>query len=223
MKKLALILFAGISFATARAQGQFQFGVKGGLNVSNVTVSNGFNGYSYSSLANFNAGVFLKIPFLAPGLSLQPEIYYSGQGFKGNDGSGSGGEYSEHVNYLNIPVLAKYTWPGGFFLETGPQLGLKLNAKDKENGISTDISSAYNGADFSWVVGIGFKIPQSPVGFDFRYNTGIINIANDSYYGNGYGQYAVRNEVFQIDMSIVLWKSAGDESRPSNQHYRRYH
>jgi hypothetical protein len=220
MKKLVLILFAGISFATARAQGQFQFGVKGGLNVSNVTVSNGFNGYSYSSLANFNAGVFVKIPFLAPGLSLQPEIYYSGQGFKANDGSG--GLYSEHVNYLNIPVLAKYTFPQGFFLETGPQLGLKLSAKDKENGISTDISSAYNSADFSWVVGIGFKIPMSPVGFDFRYNTGIINVANDSYYGNGYGQYAVRNESFQIDMTIVLWKS-GEEAKPTNQHYRRYH
>jgi hypothetical protein len=220
MKKLVLILLAGISFATARAQGQFQFGVKGGLNVSNVTVSNGFNGYTYSSLANFNAGVFLKIPFLAPGLSLQPEIYYSGQGFRSNDGST--GEYSEHVNYLNIPVLAKYTWPGGFFLETGPQLGLKLNAKDKENGVSTDISSAYNGADFSWVVGIGFKIPQTPVGFDFRYNTGIINVANDSYYGNGYGQYAVRNDVFQIDLNIVLWKS-GEEARASQRYHSRYH
>jgi hypothetical protein len=222
MKKLVLVLFAGITFATAHAQGPFQFGVKGGLNVSNVTVSNGFNGYSYSSLANFNGGVFFKIPFLAPGLSLQPEVVYSGQGFKGNDGSGSGGEFSEHINYLNIPVLAKYTWPGGFFLETGPQLSLKLNAKEKENGVSTDVSSAYNGADFSWVVGVGFKIPQSPVGFDFRYNTGILNIANDSYYGNGYGQYAVRNEVFQIDLNVVLWKSSGSEERP-NQSYRRYH
>ncbi len=222
MKKLALVFFTAISFATAHAQGQLQFGVKGGLNISNVTVSNGFDGYSYSSLVNFNAGVFLKIPFLARGLSLQPEVLYSGQGFKGNDGSGSGGEYSEHVNYLNIPVLAKYTWPGGFFLETGPQLSVKLNAKDKENGISQDISSAYNGADFSWVVGIGFKIPESPVGFDFRYNTGILNIANDGYYGNGYGQYAVRNEVFQIDLSIVLWKS-GEESRPSQRYRSRYH
>jgi transposase len=119
-------------------------------------------------------------------------------------------------------VLAKYTWPGGFFLETGPQLGLKLNAKDKENGVSTDISSAYNGADFSWVVGIGFKIPQTPVGFDFRYNTGIINVANDSYYGNGYGQYAVRNDVFQIDLNIVLWKS-GEEARASQRYHSRYH
>ena len=203
MKKLVLILFAGIAFATAHAQGQIQFGVKGGLNVSNVTVSNGFNGYSYSSLANFNAGVFVKIPVIH-GLSIQPEVYYSGQGFKSSDGST--GEYSEHVNYVNVPILAKYSWPYGLFLETGPQLGFKLSAKDKENGVSTDISSAYNSADLSWVLGLGYKIPMSPVGFDFRYNTGILNVANDSYYGNGYGQYAVRNNVFQIDLILVLAK-----------------
>src|ERR1700744_3311637 len=209
-KKLVLILVAGISFATANAQGGFQFGVKGGLNLSTITVSNGFNGYSYSTLANFNAGVFLKVPVVRY-FSVQPELYYSGQGFKADDGSG--GTYSEHVNYLNIPVLAKFTTRSGFFLETGPQLGLKLNAKDKENGISQDISSAYNSADFSWVFGAGFKIPMSPVGIDFRYNAGITNVANDSYYGNGYGQYGVRNGVFQIDLFVVLFHAP--ESRSS--------
>ena len=209
MKKLVLVLFAGITFATAHAQGSFQFGVKGGLNVSNVTVSNGFNGYSYSSLANFNAGVFVGIPVIH-GLSIQPEIYYSGQGFKSNDGSG--GEYAEHVNYLNIPVLAKYSWPYGLFIEAGPQLGLKLSAKDKENGVSTDISSAYNSADLSWVFGIGYKIPMSPVSFDFRFNTGLLNVANDSYYGNGYGQYGVRNGVFQLDVFFILFKASGGRS-----------
>src|ERR1700744_6048493 len=128
-KKLVLILVAGISFATANAQGGFQFGIKGGLNLSTVTVSNGFDGYSYSTLANFNGGVFLKVPVYRA-FSVQPEIYYSGQGFKSADGSG--GEYSEHVNYLNIPLLAKFSHGSCLFLETGPQLSLKLNAKDKE-------------------------------------------------------------------------------------------
>lgn len=203
-KKLVLILCAGISFVTANAQrgNQLQFGVKGGLNLSTVTVSNGFDGYSYSTLANFNAGAFLKIPVYRS-FSVQPEIYYSGQGFKSADGSG--GEYSEHVNYLNIPLLAKFTHYTGLFLETGPQLSLKLSAKDKENGVSTDISSAYNSADFSWVFGAGYKIPMSPIAFDIRYNAGITNIANDSYYGNGYGQYGVRNGVFQIDLMIILF------------------
>jgi hypothetical protein len=204
MKKLALILFAGISFATAQAQNsnQLQFGVKGGLNLSTVTVSNGFDGYSYSTLPNFNAGAFLKVPVYRS-FSVQGEVYYSGQGFKSADGSS--GEYSEHVNYLNIPVLAKFTHYSGLFLETGPQLSLKLNAKDKENGVSTDISAAYKSADFSWVFGVGYKVPMSPVAIDLRYNTGITNIANDSYYGNGYGQYGVRNGVFQIDLMIILF------------------
>lgn len=202
MKKLLFVVIAAISFATANAQGQLQFGLKGGLNLSNITVSNGFDGYSYSTLPNFNAGVFLKIPVVRF-FSVQPEFLYSAQGFKANDGSG--GTYSEHVNYLNIPILAKFTTRSGFFLETGPQIGIKLNAKDKENGISQDVSSAYNGADLSWAFGAGYKIPMSPVGIDLRYNFGVTNVANDSYYGNGYGQYSVRNGVFQLDLYFVLW------------------
>lgn len=221
MKRLLVVLIAFASFTTVNAQrygggygrgggysdggsiGQIQFGVKGGLNLSTVTVSNGFDGYSYSTLANFNAGVFLKIPVVRF-FSVQPEVYYSGQGFKGVDGS-TGFNYSEHVNYLNIPVLAKFTTRSGFFLETGPQLGLKLNAKDKEQGVSTDASAYYNSADFSWVFGAGYKIPMAPVAIDLRYNAGITNVANDAQYGNGYGQYGVRNGVFQLDLMFILW------------------
>ena len=200
MKKLLFVVIAAISCATANAHGQLQFGLKGGLNLSNITVSNGFDGYSYSTLASFNAGAFLKVPVIRS-FSIQPELYYSGQGFKGDDGSG--GTYTEHVNYLNIPVLGKFTTRSGFYLETGPQIGVKLNAKDKENGLSQDVSSAYNSADFAWVFGAGYKIPMAPVGIDLRYNVGITNVANDSYYGNGYGQYGVRNGAFQLDLYFI--------------------
>ncbi|MDR3714278.1 MAG: porin family protein [Puia sp.] len=206
MKKLVFVFIAaGFSFSTANAQGSIQFGVKGGLNLSNVSVSNGYHGYSYSSLADFNAGLFLKLP-VARFFSIQPEVYYSAQGFRFDDGTGTGGTVSEHVNYLQIPVLAKFTSRSGFFAETGPQLGIKLNAKDKENGVSDDVSGAYNSADFSWVFGVGYKVPAAPVALDLRYNAGITNIANDPNYGSGYGQYGVRNGVFQLDLMFILFQ-----------------
>jgi len=207
MKRLLFVLIAGVSFTVANAQGSLQFGIKGGLNIANMNVSNGFNGYSYSTLANFNLGVFLKIPVVRH-FSVQPELYYSGQGFKFDDGNG--GTTTEHVNYLNVPILAKYTFPVGFFLETGPQLGFKLNAKDKfADGTTQDISSYYNSADFSWVIGAGYKIPMAPVAIDLRYNVGVTNVANDAQYGNGYGQYGVRNGVFQLDLMFTLFKAPG--------------
>lgn len=205
MKKLLFVLIAAVSFTVANAQGQLQFGAKGGLNIANMNVSNGFNGYSYSTLANFNLGVFLKIPVVRY-FSVQPEVYYSGQGFKFDDGNG--GTTTEHVNYLNIPVLAKFTFPVGLFLETGPQLAFKLNAKDKfADGSTQDVSSYYNSADFSWVIGAGYKIPMAPVAIDLRYNVGVTNVANDAQYGNGYGQYGVRNGVFQLDLMFILFKA----------------
>lgn len=205
MKRLLIVLIAGVSFTVANAQGSVQFGVKGGLNLSNATVSDGYNGYSFSNLANFNLGVFLKVP-VARFFSIQPEVYYSGQGFKDVD-QNTGYTYSEHINYLNIPLLAKFTIPVGFFLETGPQLGLKLNAKEKEAGISTDVSTDYKSADFSWVIGAGYKIPMAPVAIDLRYNFGISNIANDPNYGSSVGQPGLRNGVFQLDLMFILFKA----------------
>jgi hypothetical protein len=216
MKKLVLVLFAGITFARAHAQGQIQLGAKAGVNFATVTDN---EGYSARTLVNFNAGLYLKIP-VVQSFSVQPEVYYSGQGFKGYD---NGTSYSEHVNYLEIPVLAKFTTRSGFYLETGPQLGFLLSANDKEEGVSTDAKPYYNSADFDWVFGAGFKIPMSPVGIDFRYNAGITNIANASGYGNGYGQPAVRNNVFQLGLTVVLWKSGEESASQNTYRSRRYH
>lgn len=205
MKRLLFVLVAAVSFTVANAQGDLQFGVKGGLNLSTVSVSDGYSGYTYSSLANFNLGAFLKIP-VTRHFSIQPELYYSGEGYKDVDQS-TGYTYSEHINYLNIPVLAKYTFPVGFFLETGPQLDLKLNAKQKEAGYTTDVSTDYNSAEFAWAFGAGFKIPMAPVAVDLRYNFGITNIYNDPNYGSGPGQPGVRNGVFQLDLMFILFKA----------------
>src|SRR5882762_6463246 len=117
MKKLALVLVAGISFVAANAQ--IQFGVKAGANFSNITGGDG------KTLVSFNAGALVKIP-LADALSLQPEVVYSGQGAKG---SSNGVDVKQTLNYINVPILATYTLPVGVFFQTGPQIGFLISAK----------------------------------------------------------------------------------------------
>src|ERR1700750_2119732 len=104
MKKLALVLFAGISFATAHAQ--VQFGVKAGGNFATQT---GSDAGDSKTLFNFNAGAFVRLP-IAPGFGIQPELVYSGQGAAYDV---SNGTLREHANYLNIPILFKWSHHAG--------------------------------------------------------------------------------------------------------------
>jgi hypothetical protein len=196
MKKLALVLLAGLSFATAHAQ--FAFGIKGGANISNVN-SGQFTGTN--SLVGFNAGAYLKLP-LGHGLSIQPEVFYSSQGFKQSDGGAGTATYTE--GYINVPVLLKYTHVTGVFIETGPQIGFLASAKASAQGVSVDWKKDLNSSDFSWVVGIGVKIPATPISLDARYNFGLSNIDNNSVTGDN---YTVHNGSFQIGVMIRLFSA----------------
>lgn len=195
MKKLALVLLAGFSFATVHAQ--FAFGIKGGANISNV---NGSDVSGTNSLVGFNAGVYLKLP-VTRHLSIQPEVDYSGQGFKETSG---GITTTQHENYINVPVLLKYHFMG-VFVETGPQAGFLMSAKASAQGVSVDDKASYNSADFSWVLGAGVKIPMTPISVDARYNFGLSNIINNG--ASGTDNSSVHNGSFQIGIMINLFSA----------------
>lgn len=195
MKKLALVLLAGFTFASAHAQ--FAFGIKGGANISNV---NGSDVSGTNSVVGFNAGAYLKVP-LGHGLALQPEAVYSSQGFK-ESGGGITATYTE--GYINVPVLLKYTHFTGVFIETGPQIGFLASAKASADGVSADYKKYYNSSDFSWVVGVGVKIPATPISLDARYNFGLSNIENNGQTGDNGNMH---NGSFQIGLMIRLFSA----------------
>ena len=203
MKKLALLILAGSFFATANAQ--FAFGIKAGANFSNAT-GDGLTGLNTSTLAGFNGGVFFKVPVTGH-LAIQPELVYSGQGFKGTSSAFSGtGTFTE--NYINIPVLLKYRFPMGLFIETGPQLGFLMSANAKINGASASDKSTFTSTDIDWAVGAGFHIPTTKLAVDLRYNIGIANVASSSTNG-GYGSSSntIHNNVFQFGLMYTLFSA----------------
>lgn len=171
MKKVnALCLLLIFSLFTYAQKTQVQLGVKGGLNIANLTYGHTPDfGYMFS----FHAGVLLHLQLTGKS-ALQPELSFSGQGAK-HKVRGSKDEFYK-LNYINIPLLFQYLLDGGFRLQTGPQVGILLSAKAIEAYGVRDIRANYEDVDFSWAFGAGY-CSKSGWGCDVRLNSGLINFS----------------------------------------------
>jgi hypothetical protein len=187
MKKIFLIIVCASTFVVAKAQ--VSYGVKGGLNLSNVI---GSDADDAKAKIGFHAGVFAGFP-VADKLSIQPELVYSVQGAKYEE---TGDDVNINTGYLNLPVLAKYSAASGFYGETGPQLGFLVSAKAKQDDDKVDVKEYYKTTDFSWAFGIGYKT-SSNLGIDLRYNLGLSRLDEE-------GDAKAKNGVFQLGVFYVL-------------------
>jgi hypothetical protein len=184
MKKLFLVAVVFSAVVTTRAQHP-HWGIKGGINVSNLDVQHG-------SDPNHKVGIHLgglAHIHLSEHFALQPELMYSNQGAERTSGNI---EYKTKLHYVNLPVLLQFMTGSGFRLQTGPQVGALISAKSKVNDTETDVDDSYKTPDFSWSFGASY-VSMKGLGFDARYNLGISNI-NDVP-GNKY-----KNRVFQVGL-----------------------
>lgn len=137
------------------------------MNISN------FTGYQedVKSLAGFHIGGFAEIKF-SKKFAIQPEFLFSTQGttIEGFDGDSN---TSVKLNYLNIPVLAKYYITDAFSVEAGPQIGLLLSAKSR----GEDIGDLYKSSDFGLNLGLGYNFTED-LSIGLRYTIGLSDIAD---------------------------------------------
>jgi hypothetical protein len=165
MKKLSFVVMA-LAVCTSLIAQSPKFGLKGGLNLSTITNTEG------DVKAGFHVGALSHI-HITPAFSLQPEVMYSTQGVKSSSNS------SLSLNYLNIPLLLQYNFDNGFRLQGGPQIGFLTSAKAKSGDLSVDVTDSYKDIDFSIPLGVGY-LSNSGLGVDARYNIGITNVVESS-------------------------------------------
>jgi hypothetical protein len=191
MKKISLFLCALVISSALFAQ-TASIGVKGGVNISNLSNS---SGYDMGSKVGFHGGLLAHI-HLVPALALQPEVVYSSQGAKYTTSDGS--EHTLSLNYVNIPLQLQYMFDNGFRIQTGPQVGFLAQVKDKvketETGFFT--SQDFKTVDFAWSAGLGY-LSYSGLGVDGRYNFGISN-------ANNAGSNVLKNNVFQLGLFYMF-------------------
>lgn len=176
MKKICLSALALCLFNGLFAQHTPAFGLKGGLNISDLkfTQPSGNIVVDHSSTLGFHIGVLAHI-HLSKNIGLQPELQYSAQGMEQTVGSST---FDIKLNYLNLPIMVQYMFNNGFRVEAGPQFGLLLNAKIQDNAGSTSITKNYSKGD----VGLGFGLnylTYSGFGIGGRYYLGVANVNKD--------------------------------------------
>ena len=175
MKKVLFAAVAVFAFGVSNAQ-EVKFGAKVGANLSTMSVSAPeVQGAIISvpdnkSLFGFHVGGFAEIG-ISEKFTFQPELLFSMEGSKyesNSSGTDFGFDYSESsettlkLNYLNLPLLAKYYATEDLFFVAGPQLGFLMSAKqdseysytingqtDSESVSGEDVKESFKSINFS--------------------------------------------------------------------------
>ena len=159
MKKIILSIAAVFAFGFANAQ-DVKYGAKAGLNISNISTDGA------SSLLAFHLGGFAELK-LNDKFAVQPELLYSAQGAKV-------GGVDFNLNYINIPVMAKYYVADAISIEVGPQIGFLMSAK--ADGV--DVKEFFSSTDFGLNLGGGYNLNEK-MSLGLRYNMGLSDVEKD--------------------------------------------
>jgi len=127
MKKIFILAIGLFAATAASAQDNIKFGVKAGLNVSDIIKGDGDNNFDTKTKLGFNAGVTVEIPLIA-GLAFTPEVLYSQKGYKL---TGNGYEFTQTTNFIDVPILASFKLGSAFNIVAGPQVSFLLSTKNK--------------------------------------------------------------------------------------------
>jgi hypothetical protein len=213
MKKLTVIVLLLSSFAIhesacAQSEKNTHFGIKGGLNISNLYTK---DVSSENLRVGYHAGIFLKLG-LSNYFAIQPELVYSTKGAQlkyNNDLLAGNADFN--LNYLDIPVLAVVNITPFFNIHAGPYFSFLTNVKVKNNTEGSDafdFENELNRSDFHTfdagaTVGLGVDFRRVSLGA--RYNYGFSNIGKErDFLGQSYRLPNAKNSLFQVYLSVNL-------------------
>lgn len=163
------VLMVGIHVAS---QAQSTFGIRGGLNASNISLDNLPN---KSERFGYHLGVFADVPVVSDFMSIQPELSYSVKG--------AAFEYLNERRVLNMKYVDFFI-PAAFHLssidiQVGPFVSLLTSTPDytvfDENRVVVD---AFKKFDAGLTAGLSFNFNKFL--FGIRYNQGFVDVTKDN-------------------------------------------
>lgn len=179
-RPIAATALAVVLLATTSASAQtFQFGVKGGVNFATLSVEDGDS--PFESRIGLVAGGFVTWRAFS-WLELQPEVLFTSKGATVEE---SGIASDLMVDYLEVPILARYTRPLSdhwrFYVAGGPTLATRLRARTRTefSGGTEEIDVDDDVEQMDFGVAVGGGLEMGTFVFDGRYTFGLSDIDAD--------------------------------------------
>ena len=161
MKKvLSIVFFVAAMLLATNANAQIKFGLKGGLNVTNMSFSEEV--FDASNKTGFFVGPMVKVTVPVVGLSFDAAALYDQKETDVQYASGEGelGKVNVKQQSINIPVNVRYGFGlsslANLFLFAGPQWG--INVGDKNFKWNESSSYSLKKSNFSVNVGAGVTL-----------------------------------------------------------------
>ena len=194
MKKLIIFIAVAVLFTYSADSFAQTFGVRGGLNMSNMLLKSDENTADTKAKVGFHIGGTAEFE-ITDMFSFETGLFLMTMGYKYEVLSV---DYKTNLLYLNIPITAKARYEldnfslYGLF---GPYIGLGLSGKNNSVDIEWGSGDSDNlkRFDFGWTIGAGVEYEAFMAGLS--YNLGLANIAAQTE-----GGYKAKNRAFLISV-----------------------
>ena len=179
---LASLVLTVMGFTNSNAQSSnvTKFGVKGGVNFSNLYTDNADD---ENVLTGFNVGLYAKVP-VTNSISIQPEIYYTGKGAEVvYNNAFASGTAKFKLNYIEVPVMLVANVTKNFNVQVGPYAGYLISGKTANESGTYNFQDNINTDDFNKIdagVAAGLGIDLETVSFGVRYNYGLTKVGKEN-------------------------------------------
>jgi len=221
-KILMSFVFALISMS---AFSQFSLGLRTGVNWANINTSATSGGTipNVDFLPSANFAVVAEIG-VSENFAFQPELAYTQKGFQIREGFDfnlfnlpifAGVQAQTKINYLEIPLLAKYKFGNeGIkgYVTAGPTLGYAINGRlETKASFIIDIpltntkidmgNDNFNRFEVGATIGAGVAIPagSGELFLDARYTHGLTKVDNISF-----AELALKNKVIGLSLGYKI-------------------
>jgi Outer membrane protein beta-barrel domain len=193
--------------------------LKAGVNFANVTITNDGSIDEAKSLTSFQVG-FTGDLKIAPFLSFQPGILFTGKGSKTQSGETTDATYyraTSNPYYVEIPANFVFKTPTGpvkFFAGAGPYIAVGVAGKNKVDGkfLGTSFSSE-NAIEWS---------NDDPATFDYEEGAGYGILKRFDYGLNGLAGIETTNIVLSVNYGLGLAKlQSGSNSSADDKNKHR--